>query len=140
MTVVKEQQSKRIELEKKIEDSKRQLQRLSDQKQTIVDEEAENERAKEAKHAGLDSKKLGDIESKIKTIEKSIFEEYSTNIKKRREMEEKLVESDPHIKNLLVPLDPMKEIESKNLAVEKAKDFSFFVAEIKVLQQTYDIP
>lgn len=55
-------------------------------------------------------------------------------------MEEKLLDSDPNYKNLLVPLDPMKEIESKNLAGEKAKDFHFFTAEIKVLQQTYDIP
>jgi hypothetical protein len=98
------------------------------------------EHAKEAKHAALDAKKLGDIESKIKTIEKSIFEEYNSNFKKRREMEEKLVEADPVYKNLLVPLDPMKEIESKNVAAEKAKDFQFFLAEIKVLQQTYDIP
>lgn len=70
---MKEQQSKRLELEKKIEDSKIQLQKISDQKQSLIDEEAEYEKAKEAKHAGLDSKKLGDIESKIKTIEKSIF-------------------------------------------------------------------
>lgn len=34
----------------------------------------------------------------------------------------------------------MKETESKNLAIEKLKDFHFFNDEIKVLQQTYDIP
>jgi hypothetical protein len=39
-----------------------------------------------------------------------------------------------------VPLDPLKDVESKNLAAEKARDFHFFTAEIKVLQQTYDIP
>lgn len=39
----------------------------------LAAEEEEVERQKEAKHAALDSKKLGDIESKIKTIEKSIF-------------------------------------------------------------------
>lgn len=32
-------------------------------------------------------KRLGDIESKIKTIEKSVFEEYHSNLKKRRDME-----------------------------------------------------
>lgn len=140
MGVVKEQQAKRKELESRLEDSKAKLQRISNQKEALAAEEEEIERAKEAKHATLDSKKLGDIESKIKTIEKSIFEEYSSNLKKRREMEEKLLDSDPNYKNLLVPLDPMKEIESKNLAGEKAKDFHFFTAEIKVLQQTYDIP
>lgn len=110
MGVVKEQQAKRKELESRLEDSRAKLQRISNQKEALTAEEEEIERAKEAKHATLDSKKLGDIESKIKTIEKSIFEEYSSNLKKRREMEEKLLDSDPNYKNLLVPLDPMKEI------------------------------
>jgi hypothetical protein len=56
----------------------------------------------------LDAKRLGDIESKIKTVEKSIFDEYQSNHKKRKEMEEKLLESEPHYKNHLVTLDPMK--------------------------------
>lgn len=86
MGVVKEQQAKRKELESRLEDSKVKLQRISNQKEALTAEEEEIERAKEAKHATLDSKKLGDIESKIKTIEKSIFEEYSSNLKKRREM------------------------------------------------------
>ena len=47
-------------------------------------EEEEVEKAKEAKHAALDAKRLGDIESKIKTIEKSIFDEYQSNYKKRK--------------------------------------------------------
>lgn len=34
----------------------------------------------------------------------------------------------------------MRETESKYLAVEKIKDFHFFADEIKILQQTYDIP
>lgn len=73
MGVVKEQQAKRKELESRLEDSKAKLQRISNQKEALAAEEEEIERAKEAKHATLDSKKLGDIESKIKTIEKSIF-------------------------------------------------------------------
>ena len=42
-------------------------------------------------------------------------------------MEEKLLESDPRYKKLIVSLDPMKEIESKNLSFDKSKDFHFFV-------------
>ena len=34
----------------------------------------------------------------------------------------------------------MRDIESKSLAAEKAKDFHFFDQEIKILQQTYDVP
>ena len=106
----------------------------------MLAEEEAIEHSKEAKHAVLDSKKLGDIESKIKTIEKSVFEDYQTNFKKRREMEEKLLEENPDMADRIVSLDPMKDIESKNLSTEKGREFAFFLEEIKVLQQTYDIP
>jgi hypothetical protein len=54
-------------------------------------------------------------------------------------MEEKLLENEPAYKDLIIKLDPMKDIESKNLAYEKSKDFNFFLSDIKVLQQTFDI-
>lgn len=85
-------------------------------------------------------KRLGDIESKIKTIEKSIFEDYQSNVKKRRETEEKLLEAEPYYRQLIVPLDPLRDIESKTLSSEKSRDFNYFLAEIKVMQQAYDIP
>ena len=34
----------------------------------------------------------------------------------------------------------MKEIQSKALSQEKGRDFQFFINEIKILQQTYDVP
>jgi hypothetical protein len=55
-------------------------------------------------------------------------------------MEEKLLEAEPHYRQQLVPLDPLREVEAKHLAFEKAKEFHFFRTEISVLQQTYDIP
>jgi hypothetical protein len=128
MGVVREQQAKQGQLQQRLQGSKTRLQQMDEQKQALLAEEEEIERQKEAKHAALDSKKLGDIESKIKTIEKSIFEEYSSNFKKRREQEEKLLEAEPAYKNLLVSLDPLKDLESKNLAAEKARDFHFFTA------------
>jgi hypothetical protein len=117
-----------------------QLAQLAAHRAQLGAQEQELEHAREAKHAALDAKKLGDIESKIKTIEKTIFEEYATNFKKRREMEEKLLDSDPAARSALLPLDPLRDIESRLLANDKARDFHFFTAEIKVLQQTYDIP
>jgi hypothetical protein len=62
------------------------------------------------KHASLDIKRLGEAETKVKTIEKGVFEEYNNNIKKRRELEEKLLETDEVARYQIIPLDPMKEI------------------------------
>lgn len=55
-------------------------------------------------------------------------------------MEEKLLESDEVAKYQIISLDPMKELESKNLSNKNAQNFKFFLPEIKVLQQTYDFP
>ena len=85
-------------------------------------------------------RRLGDMETKLKTIEKSVFEEYQNNLKKRRELEEKVIEKDPVAKLQIVPLDPMKEIESKLLSQQTSTNFKFFIPEIKELQQTYDFP
>ena len=74
MAVVQQQQAKQQQLRHSIEQSANKLFQIGQQKEALMEEEENIERTKEAKHASLDSKKLGEIESKIKTIEKSIFE------------------------------------------------------------------
>lgn len=59
---------------------------------------------------------MGEFDSKIKTIEKSVFEDYHTNVKKKREFEDKLLEHYPALKNQIISLDPFKEQESKYLS------------------------
>lgn len=87
MSTVYEQQIYRNQLEEGIKKSIEKLNLLARQKEAFLTEGEELERAKEAKHAALDAKRLGDIESKIKTVEKSIFDDYQSNYKKRKEME-----------------------------------------------------
>lgn len=55
-------------------------------------------------------KRLGEMQAKVKTVEKSVIDQYHSNIKKRREIEEKLLEHDQIAQYQIIKLDPMKEI------------------------------
>ena len=65
---------------------------MSRNKSMLSNHTQDFETAKEQKKQAIEKERLGEFESKIKTIEKTIFEEYQTNVKKRREFEDKLLE------------------------------------------------
>jgi hypothetical protein len=67
------------------------LEQLNKNRSLLASHSQEFEAQKEQKKQSLEKERLGEFESKIKTIEKTIFEEYLTNVKKRRDFEDKLL-------------------------------------------------
>lgn len=61
---------------------------------------------KEQKRAGLEVKRGGELEGRIKNVEKNVFDELHNNEKKRKEIEKKWMDRDPNLKNVLIELDP----------------------------------
>jgi hypothetical protein len=72
---------------------------------------AEISKNRDQKKAGLEVKRPGEVEGRIKNIEKNVFDELKVNEKKRKELENRWIAKDPNLKNVIISLDPYLEIE-----------------------------